>query len=100
MFRKIAHIVVSEHLGLVNMGIIPGLHLLVPAVSTPFANVQHSGMGTVGVINFQQVTLPVQIFRDFFQRLRRLDAQDGAPAVVAVLSFFLRGLESAVKLLV
>ncbi len=35
-----------------------------------------------------------------FQRLRRLDAQDGAPAVVAVLSFFLRGLESAVKLLV
>ena len=70
---------------------IPGLHLLIPAVSTPFANVQHGGMGTVGVINFQQVTLPVQIFRDFFQRLRRLDAQDAAPVVVAVLSFFLRG---------
>ncbi len=66
MFREIAHIVVSEHLGLVNMGIIPGLHLLVPFVSSPFANVQHGGMGTVGVINFQQVTLTIQIFRDFF----------------------------------
>ena len=75
---------VSEHLGLVNMGIIPGLHLLVPFVSSPFANVQHGGMGTVGVINFQQVTLTIQIFRDFFQRLRRLGAQDGAPTVVTV----------------
>ena len=84
MFRKIAHIVVSEHLGLVNMGIIPGLHLLIPVVSSPFANVQHGGMGTVGVINFQQVTLTIQIFRDFFQRLRRLSAQDGAPTVVTV----------------
>ena len=41
-------------------------------------------MGTVGVINFQQVTLTIQIFRDFFQRLRRLSAQDGAPTVVTV----------------
>ena len=84
MFREVAHVVVPEHLGLVNVRVIPGFHLLVSGVRAPFANVQHGGVGAVGVIDFQQVALPVQVFRDFFQGVRRLGAQDGAPAVVAV----------------
>ena len=76
MFREVAHVVVPEHLGLVNVRVIPGFHLLVSGVRAPFANVQHGGVGAVGVIDFQQVALPVQVFRDFFQGVRRLGAQD------------------------